>query len=157
MVSLPMWCCLLASRRDAELSKIPKWKKYWKLLQKKDAKEPPDALEKLQFERTFLSNMIKKFLSILYTVQEKECPEQVVDFCERFLILMIDLEALLPTRRSELQRRSSKILEERSTSRLLEVRNLYQTFTTLGLEPVSIVHYTRPGSSIIDTVSSDHH
>ena len=32
--------------------------------------------------------------------------------------------------------------------RLLEVRNLYQTSTTLGLEPVSIVYYTRPGSSI---------
>ena len=50
--------------------------------------------------------------------------------------------------RSELQRRSSKILEERSTKRLLEVGNLYQLFTTLGLEPVSIIHYTRPGSSI---------
>ena len=49
---------------------------------------------------------------------------------------------------AELQRRSSKILEERSTKRLLEVGYLYQSFTTLGLEPVAIVHYTRPGSSI---------
>ena len=49
---------------------------------------------------------------------------------------------------SELQQRSSKILEEHSTKRLLEVRILYQSFTTLGLEPVSIIHYTRPGSSI---------
>ena len=94
-----MWSCLLNSRRDAELNKIPKWKKYWKLLQKKDTKEAPEALEKLQFERSFLSSMIKKFLSVLYTVQEKEAPQDVVDFCERFLILMIDLEALLPTRR----------------------------------------------------------
>ena len=38
---------------------------------------------------------------------------------------------------AELQRRSSKILEERSTKRLLEVGNLYQSFTTLGLDPVS--------------------
>ena len=90
-----MWSCLLDSRRDAELNKIPKWKKYWKLLQKKDTKEAPEALEKLQFERSFLSSMIKKFLSVLYTVQEKEAPQDVVDFCERFLILMIDLEALL--------------------------------------------------------------
>ena len=28
------------------------------------------------------------------------------------------------------------------------VRNLYQPTTILGLEPVSIIHYTRPGSSI---------
>jgi len=99
LVSLPMWACLLPSRREAELKSIPKWKKFWKLIGKKDAKEAPDALENLQFERKFLSNMIKKFLKILYTIQEQDCPEEVVDFCERFLILIIDLEALLPTRR----------------------------------------------------------
>ena len=48
----------------------------------------------------------------------------------------------------ELQRRSSKVLEKRSLLSLLKVGNLYQASTTLGLEPVSIVHYTRPGSSI---------
>ncbi len=32
-------------------------------------------------------------------VQEKECPEENLEFVERFLILTIDLEALLPTRR----------------------------------------------------------
>ena len=99
LVSLPMWACLLDARREAELKAIPKWKKFWKLLGKKDAKETPEALEKLQFERKFLSNMIKKFLAVLYTIQEKECPEDAVDFLERFLILIIDLEALLPTRR----------------------------------------------------------
>ena len=31
--------------------------------------------------------------------QEKDCPEENVAFVERFLILIIDLEALLPTRR----------------------------------------------------------
>ena len=49
---------------------------------------------------------------------------------------------------AELQRRSSKVLEKRSLKSLLKVGNLYQASTTLGLEPVSIVHYTRPGSSI---------
>ena len=99
LVSLPMWGSLLPNRRESELNKIPKWKKYWKLLQKKDTKETPEMLEQLQFERTFLSAMIQKFLSILYTVQEKDAPTDVVDFCERFLLLIIDLEALLPTRR----------------------------------------------------------
>ena len=37
---------------------------------------------------------------------------------------------------------------KRSLWSLLKVGNLYQASTTLGLEPVSIVHYTRPGSSI---------
>ena len=50
--------------------------------------------------------------------------------------------------KAELQRRSSKVFEKRSLKSLLWVRNLYQSSTTLGLEPVSIVHYTRPGSSI---------
>ena len=48
----------------------------------------------------------------------------------------------------QLQWRSSKVLEKRSLWSLLKVGNLYQASTTLGLEPVSIVHYTRPGSSI---------
>ena len=48
----------------------------------------------------------------------------------------------------ELQRKSSKILEECSVKSLLEVGSLYQSSTTIGLEPVSIVHYTRPRSII---------
>ena len=44
---------------------------------------------------------------------------------------------------TELQRRSSKVLEKRSLMSLLKVGNLYRSSTTLGLEPVSIVHYTR--------------
>ena len=48
----------------------------------------------------------------------------------------------------ELQRRFLKILEERSVKSLLQVGNLYQPFTTLGQEPVSMVHYTRPGTCI---------
>jgi len=99
LVSLPMWACLLDARREAELKAIPKWKKFWKLIAKKDAKETPEALEKLQEERRFLSNMITRFLKVLHSVQEQECPEDVVDYCERFLVLIIDLEALLPTRR----------------------------------------------------------
>jgi hypothetical protein len=48
---------------------IPKWKKYWKLLQKKDAKETEETRNKLNFERRFLKNMINKYLHILYQIQ----------------------------------------------------------------------------------------
>ena len=62
------------------------------------------------------------------------------------------LEFLYQTARGhplqELQRRSSKILEEQSVKSLLLVGNLHQSSTTLGLELVSIVNYTRSGSSI---------
>ena len=83
LVSLPMRSCLLEARREAEL------KKYWKLLQKKDAKVTLENLEKLPFERMFLSSMIQKFRTVLYTVQEKEWPPDIVDFVERFLMLII--------------------------------------------------------------------
>ena len=39
LVSLSMWESLLESRRDHELKTIPRWKKFWKAIQKKDAKE----------------------------------------------------------------------------------------------------------------------
>jgi hypothetical protein len=54
-----MRSCLLEARREAEL------KKYWKLLQKKDAKVTLKNLEKPPFERMFLSSMIQKFLTVL--------------------------------------------------------------------------------------------
>ena len=163
LVSLPMWSCLLDARREAELKAIPKWKKYWKLLQKKDAKETPENLKKLQFERKFLSAMIQKFLTVLYTVQEKECPGDIVDFVERFLILIIDLEALLPTRRffntvlddSHLVVRASLAPlamrpEGRLFSQLLEQVRFYtrfeindQTGEPLSDKDMMSVHYAR--------------
>ena len=42
-----------------------------------------------------------------------------------------------PLSQTELQRRSSKVLEKRSLWSLLKVGNLYQSSTTLGLDPVS--------------------
>ena len=45
---------------------------------------------------------------------------------------------LLARTGAELQRRSSKVLEKHS---LFQVGNLYQLSSTLGPEPLSIVHY----------------
>ena len=46
------------------------------------------------------------------------------------------------------QRRSLKVLKKNSLKSILKVGNLYLPSTTLGLEPVSIIHYTSPGSII---------
>lgn len=44
--------------------------------------------------------MIKKFLKIIERIpDEGELNNEVVRYCERFLEFVIDLEALLPTRR----------------------------------------------------------
>lgn len=95
LVSLGTWFCLQPKRRDAELSTNPQWKKFWKKLQKKDKNE-----ERSKFERHFLQRLMVKFFNILEAVPlDGDVLTETVRYCERFLELIIDLEALLPTRR----------------------------------------------------------
>ncbi|CAH1983375.1 unnamed protein product [Acanthoscelides obtectus] len=97
LVSLSMWISLQPARREYEFRKYPKWKKYWKAIQRKDK---PEQMEMLTWERTFLHRLMLKFLSILDTITvDGICPNDKIHYCERFLELLIDLEALLPTRR----------------------------------------------------------
>lgn len=97
LVSLSMWSCLLPKRREEEFASIPEWKKFWKKLMKKDN---PELKEKLEWERHYMQNLIKKFLTVLEAIPEKgKLNEDVVKYCERFLEFVIDLESLLPTRR----------------------------------------------------------
>ncbi|XP_068154330.1 RNA helicase aquarius [Drosophila tropicalis] len=96
LVSLTMWHCLQPKRREQELKDVPEWRKYWKRLQKKDKDLKPEIL----WERHFMQNLIIDFLHILETIPlEGEINPNVVHYCERFLEFIIDLEALLPTRR----------------------------------------------------------
>lgn len=97
LVSLSMWISLQQGRRELEFRKYPKWRKYWKVIRKKDN---PECKEKLEWERKFLHKLMIKFMAILETISE-EGPllSDKVRYCERFLELVIDLEALLPTRR----------------------------------------------------------
>ncbi|KPJ18165.1 Intron-binding protein aquarius [Papilio machaon] len=93
LVSLSMWISLQEGRRNQEFKLVPKWKKYWRAIQKKDK---PEMLEKLNWERHYLQRLMIKFMEILETVSETEDVDpNVVRYCERFLELMIDLEALL--------------------------------------------------------------
>ncbi|XP_023216300.1 intron-binding protein aquarius-like [Centruroides sculpturatus] len=106
LVSLSMWICLLPERREHEFRSFPKFKKFWTVIKKNDSKLDEAALEKVNFERRFLSNLIKNFCGYLDSIPSKEeVPTlgkdvwEKIHYCERFLELMIDLEALLPTRR----------------------------------------------------------
>ncbi|XP_063231396.1 RNA helicase aquarius [Bacillus rossius redtenbacheri] len=97
LVSLSMWISLQPGRREQELHAVPKWRKYWRLIQKKDN---PEMREKLYWERRFLQRLMIKFMKLLERIPlEGEVSEDVIRYCERFLELVIDLEALLPTRR----------------------------------------------------------
>uniref|UniRef100_A0A6P7G067 RNA helicase aquarius-like n=1 Tax=Diabrotica virgifera virgifera TaxID=50390 RepID=A0A6P7G067_DIAVI len=97
LVSLSMWISLQPGRREYEFKKYPKWKKYWRAIQRKDK---PEHLEKLTWERTFLHKLMLKFMEILDSISDDGiCPSDKVHYCERFLELITDLEALLPTRR----------------------------------------------------------
>lgn len=106
LVSLSMWICLLPERREQEFKSFPKFKKFWSVIKKNDAKLDENVLEKVNFERKLLSNLIKNFCEYLESIPSKEQVPSLgkdvwekIHYCERFLELMIDLEALLPTRR----------------------------------------------------------
>ncbi|XP_064421049.1 RNA helicase aquarius [Latimeria chalumnae] len=100
LISLPMWTCLLLARLEQELKKTPKLRKFWNLIKKNDEKMSVAAREQANLERSFLSKLIQKFLTVLKSIPPSgQCSMDKVHYCERFIELMIDLEALLPTRR----------------------------------------------------------
>ncbi|MBN3298778.1 AQR helicase, partial [Amia calva] len=100
LISLPMWVCLLPARLDHELKKTTKLQKFWNLIKKNYDKMDLKAKEQANIERTFLSLLIKKFLRVLMSISPSDAVSMdKVHYCERFIELMIDLEALLPTRR----------------------------------------------------------
>ncbi|KAJ8289040.1 hypothetical protein COCON_G00016990 [Conger conger] len=95
-----MWICLIPSRLQQELKKVPKLQKVWKSIKKNYDKMDEKAAAQSNKERTFLSLLIKKFLGVLMSISPSgPVSMEKVHYCERFIELMIDLEALLPTRR----------------------------------------------------------
>jgi intron-binding protein aquarius len=70
-------------------------------LLKKEEKEPEEKKALNEFYRSFMKNLIVGFLDLLEQ-QDYDQPELDKDFLlysERFMELMTDLQALLPTRR----------------------------------------------------------
>lgn len=106
---LPMWSSLSENRREYEFKKFAKLKKFWKAIEKNDKKLSETDRARLVFERSFLKALILRFLEYLGTFDkanseagelfdEKEYKFKM-HYLERVLELLIDLEALLPTRR----------------------------------------------------------
>ncbi|XP_021945490.1 RNA helicase aquarius [Folsomia candida] len=101
LVSLHVWHCLSEGRREDEFRRYPKWKKYWKSLLKKEENENDDKKLLNQFYRSFVKTLVVNFLDLLdgqdYT--QAQLDKDFLLYAERFMELMIDLQALLPTRR----------------------------------------------------------
>lgn len=104
---LPMWASLSKNRREFEFEKFSKLRKYWKAIEKNDAKvTSEDEKAKINFQRTFLRKLLEKFINIVNSfaieageIQNLSEKRAKLNYLERFLELLIDLEALLPTRR----------------------------------------------------------
>ncbi|KAJ3149275.1 hypothetical protein HDU86_006998 [Geranomyces michiganensis] len=101
LVSIATWSTILDKRREREFIRQPERKALWERAQAKfEGAAKASATEKMDFDRTFFSNLIKSFFRVLKSIPEKgEAPPDAIPYCERFLELMIDLEAQLPTRR----------------------------------------------------------
>ncbi|CAB4490265.1 intron-binding protein aquarius [Rhizophagus irregularis] len=101
LVSLVTWHCFgTSSLRDQEFANNKDLKKMWNVFAKKFKKADESQKEKIIFERTWLSNFMKAFVEVLYTIPEDGgVNNEVIAFLERCLEFLIDLEAQLPTRR----------------------------------------------------------
>ncbi|KAK7444862.1 hypothetical protein BaRGS_00040386, partial [Batillaria attramentaria] len=71
LVALPIWVNLLPGRREDLFKKNPKYRKFYNVMLKKDAKLPEKAREQTQFQRQFLSNLFATYLEVLHSIPEK--------------------------------------------------------------------------------------
>lgn len=77
------------------MNDFPKLKKYWKVIQKKDAKESEESRAKLSFERHFLQKLMHKFLSLLATIPLEGNVLLFPTFFERFFNLHFVTQVIL--------------------------------------------------------------
>ncbi|CAG8741708.1 11114_t:CDS:2, partial [Acaulospora morrowiae] len=100
LVSLVTWHCFGSkSLREQEFTSNKNLKKQWKAFEKRYKNADEVHKEQLRFQRTWISNYMKGFVEVLYSMPEVgDVDQDKVAYCERFLEFLIDLEAQLPTR-----------------------------------------------------------
>ena len=97
---LSSWVSLHKSLLEDKLKSNEKLRKYWRGIQKKDKKMDEMELQRAQFFRTFLKNLVQSYLQVLEEIPESgEVSKDHIAYCERFMELMVDMLARLPTRR----------------------------------------------------------
>lgn len=96
-LTLGCWKCLLPERLEAELAKSSRLKKVWRSIMRKDSKASEKDQLAADFDRTFLSKLINAFLKFLFS---SDMDDIGMEYCQRFVQLMIDLDSCLVTRRN---------------------------------------------------------
>lgn len=101
LLSFSTWVNLLPSRLTKELHQNPELKKYWSKLQKKESEMDEKSLRKAEKDRKYMYKLFNRYLSVLRRIHPapSRCHKLDVSYCERFIEMLIDLEAQLPTRR----------------------------------------------------------
>ncbi|GMT10582.1 hypothetical protein PFISCL1PPCAC_1879, partial [Pristionchus fissidentatus] len=103
LVSINIWSNLLPKQREDLLSKNKKLRRHWKNKQEEKSKAnlSEEKTAQQEKEESFLWNLMQRFKRTLDRIDDENTDIDVDDirYCERFVQLMIDLEALLPTRR----------------------------------------------------------
>ncbi|KAI8344483.1 hypothetical protein BC941DRAFT_10831 [Chlamydoabsidia padenii] len=101
LVSIGIWHNLAhESRREDILNEYPSLRKLWNTSNKKYKAADDAEKAKLEFNRNWLSILLTDFIDKIYQIPaENKVDDELIMYCERFLELLIDLEAQLPTRR----------------------------------------------------------
>nr|POE89766.1 intron-binding protein aquarius [Quercus suber] len=147
LVSIALWHNLhAAARRDAALAKSPALQKAWRAAGKKFDAADAEGQARLRFERSWLYTLLLDFLDKLYDVEgSADQKQENLRYCERFLELLCDLQAQLPTRRyvnTLLQdlntlaavRLSPLLLESRESGLLGDMLELLQHYTYFPID-----------------------
>ncbi|KAI8975029.1 P-loop containing nucleoside triphosphate hydrolase protein [Mycotypha africana] len=102
LVTIGIWEYLAygEERRTELFQQYPALRKLWNSNNKKIANADEAGKLQLQFEKSWLSNLLKKYVELIYKIPANgEVSEEIIQLCERYLELFIGLEAQLPTRR----------------------------------------------------------
>ncbi|PLN81218.1 DEAD helicase superfamily protein [Aspergillus taichungensis] len=98
LVSISIWHNLSSDEaRDRILTQGPTLKKAWRAAAKRYDAGDETAKAKIRFERSWLYAMLLDFLQRLNTPEKDQAGN--LQYCERFLEFIVDLESQLPTRR----------------------------------------------------------
>lgn len=100
LVSLGIWIHMLPSRREDIFGSQIALRRSWKKLEKKIAGMDAKGREIANMERNFIYQHLEKYLQVIKAIPEEgDIDLDLLHYCERFLELLIDLEAQLLTRR----------------------------------------------------------
>ncbi|VDQ13399.1 unnamed protein product [Trichobilharzia regenti] len=105
LYSLAIWQDhLQPSRLSVELKSHPRYARLLKKLQKyRETKVTAEERDKMIFQHSFIPRILDVFLTLLNSIPEKDENKPIepllIHYLERFILLLIDLESMLLTRR----------------------------------------------------------